>query len=222
MNADIYNLQNEKVGTMELPALVFGARWNAALVKQVIDAQLANRREPWAHTKTRGEVRGGGIKPWRQKGTGRARHGSRRSPIWVGGGVAHGPRNDRDYSQKINKKMKRAALFTVLSRKAKDGEVKVFDTLALEAPKTKVLASALNAILNMKKGGKRYDVLFVVSAGSADAGTVAGKNLFRASSNLQKAKALDAASLNVYDILNHKNLFLDKEAVTMIAKHYKG
>ena len=120
-------------------------------------------RQPWAHTKTRGEVRGGGKKPWRQKGTGRARHGSTRSPIWVGGGVAHGPRNDRDYSQKVNKKMKRAALFAALSHKAKDGEIEVFDTLALEAPKTKVFASALDTFLTMKKTAKRYDVLLVAA-----------------------------------------------------------
>lgn len=221
MNVDVYNLQNEKVGTMELPVSVFGARWNAALVKQVLEAQMANRREPWAHTKTRGEVRGGGKKPWRQKGTGRARHGSTRSPIWVGGGVAHGPRNDRDYSQKVNKKMKQAALFAALSRKAKDGEVKVIDTLLLESPKTKSFATALGAMLAMKKGAKRYDVL-LVGAGTTGTGngTAAVKNLFRASSNLQKAKAVDASSLNVYDILNHKNLFIDKEAVAAIAKHY--
>src|SRR4029077_8319843 len=100
MKADVFNLNNEVVGTVELPDNVFGARWNAALAKQVLEAQLANRRSPWAHTKTRGEIRGGGIKPWRQKGTGRARHGSIRSPVWVGGGVEHGPRNERDYSQK--------------------------------------------------------------------------------------------------------------------------
>src|ERR1700735_2118007 len=163
MNADVYNLQNEKVGTVELPERVFGARYNAALVKQVIDAQLANRRSPWAHTKTRGEVSGGGKKPWRQKGTGRARHGSTRSPIWVGGGVAHGPRNDRDYSQKVNKKMKQAALFAAISRKAKDGEVKIFETLSIEAPKTKMLATSLNVLLNMRKGAKRYDVLLVAA-----------------------------------------------------------
>jgi large subunit ribosomal protein L4 len=217
MKADVYNLNNEVVGTVDLPDTVFGARYNAALVKQVIDAQLANRRNPWAHTKTRGEVSGGGKKPWRQKGTGRARHGSTRSPIWVGGGVAHGPRNDRDYSQKVNKKMKQAALFAAISRKAKDGEVKVFDTLALEAAKTKPFAASLHTILNMSKRAKRYDVLLV----AANAGA-ANKNLFRASSNLQKAKALDAASLNVYDIVNHKNLFLDKEAVETIAKHYSN
>src|SRR5271167_3601336 len=152
MNADVYNLQNQKVGAMELPAAVFGARWNSVLVKQVLEAQSANKRSPWAHTKDRSEVRGGGKKPWAQKGTGRARHGSTRSPIWIGGGKAHGPRNDRDYSQKVNKKMKRTALFSVLSRKAKDGEVKVFESLMIEAPKTKVLASTLNTILNMKKG----------------------------------------------------------------------
>jgi large subunit ribosomal protein L4 len=217
MKADVYNLNNEVVGTVDLPDTVFGVRYNAALVKQVIDAQLANRRSPWAHTKTRGEVSGGGKKPWRQKGTGRARHGSTRSPIWVGGGVAHGPRNDRDYSQKVNKKMKQAALFAAISRKAKDGEVKVFDSLALEAAKTKPFAASLQMILNMSKRAKRYDVLLV----AANAGA-ANKNLFRASSNLQKAKALDAASLNVYDIVNHKNLFLDKEAVETIAKHYSN
>jgi large subunit ribosomal protein L4 len=214
MNADVYNLKNEKVGTMELPAEVFGTKWSPILVKQVLEAQLANARAPWAHTKSRAEVRGGGKKPWAQKGTGRARHGSTRSPIWVGGGKAHGPRNDRDYSQKVNKKMKRTALFSVLSKKAKDGEVKVFESLVLEAPKTKVLATTLNAILSMKKGAKRYDVLMV--------GNAQNKNLFRASANLEKALAIDATSLNVNDILNHKNIFIDKEAVATIVKHYKA
>src|SRR5262249_16420253 len=100
MKADVYNLDNKVVGTVELPDSVFGVKWNAVVVKQILDAQLANKRAPWAHAKDRSEVRGGGRKPWRQKGTGRARHGSTRSPIWVGGGKAHGPRNERDYSQK--------------------------------------------------------------------------------------------------------------------------
>jgi len=214
MNADVYNLKNEKVGTLELPAEVFGVKWNPALVKQVLEAQLANARSPWAHTKGRGEVRGGGKKPWAQKGTGRARHGSTRSPLWVGGGKAHGPRNERDYSQKVNKKMKRTALFSVLSRKAKDGELKVFDALTIEAPKTKVLASVLNGVLSVKKGDKRFDALLVSD--------IANKNLFRASGNLAKTKALAATSLNVHDILNYKNLLLDKESVAAIAKHYKA
>ncbi len=212
MKTDVYNIKNEVVGEMELPQEFFGAKWNPVLVKQVLDAQLANARSPWAHTKTRGEVRGGGKKPWRQKGTGRARHGSIRSPLWVGGGKAHGPRKERDYSQKVNKKMKRIALFSALSKKAKDGEVKVFENLALEAPKTKALALALNGILNMRKGMKRYDALLV--------GDVRNKNLFRASSNLEKTKAIAADSLNVHDILNHKNIFIEKDAVSVIAKHY--
>ena len=216
MKADVYNLNNEVVGTVDLPDTVFGTRWNATLVKQVLDAQLANARRPWAHVQDRSEVSGGGTKPWRHKGTGRARHGSTRSPIWVGGGKAHGPRNDKDYSQKVNKKMKRVALFAVLSRKAKDGEVKIFESLAFEAPKTKILASTLTHVLAMKKNAKRYDVLLVSDKDN--------KNLFRASSNLnntQKAKALDATSLNVYDVLNHKNLFIDRTSVETIGKHYK-
>ncbi len=161
MKADVYNLKNEVVGTVELPSAVFGAKWSPTLVQQVLEAQLANARAPWAHVKDRSEVRGGGKKPWRQKGTGRARHGSTRSPIWVGGGKAHGPRNDRDYSQKVNKKMKRVALFSVLSKKAKDGEIKVFDTLMIAAPKTKTVATALKMVLSPKKGDKRFDVLLV-------------------------------------------------------------
>src|SRR5437868_4100503 len=137
MKADVYNLNNEVVGTVELPENIFGARWNSVLVKQVLEAQLANRRIPWAHTKSRGEVRGGGKKPWRQKGTGRARHGSTRSPLWVGGGVTHGPRNDKNFERKVNAKMKAKALYTILSRKLKDGEVVFIDSLSLSQPKAK-------------------------------------------------------------------------------------
>jgi len=213
MKADVYNLKNEVVGTMELPAEVFGTKWNATLVQQVLEAQLANARQPWAHVLDRSEVRGGGKKPWRQKGTGRARHGSTRSPIWVGGGKAHGPRNDKDYSQKVNKKMKRVALFSVLSKKAKDGEVRIFDSLVLETPKTKNIALALKTALSPRKGDKRFDVLLVSDNSN--------KSLFRATSNLQKTKTIEAGSLNVYDIMNHKNLFIDKSVVETIEKHYK-
>jgi large subunit ribosomal protein L4 len=213
MTADVLNLKNEKVGTVDLPERVFGVAWNEVLVKQVLMSQRANARDPWAHVRERSEVAGSGKKPWRQKGTGRARHGMISSPIWVGGGKAHGPRNDKDYSQKVNKKMKKAALFAVLSKKWKDGEVKVFDTLAPAEPKTKLLAGALHTILGMKKGAKRYDALLV------QAGTNA--MVSRSSSNLQKAKAIDAASLNIYDIMNHANLLLEKESIAVIEKHYR-
>jgi large subunit ribosomal protein L4 len=214
MKADIYNLKNEVVGSVELPERVFGVKWNPVLVKQVLDAQIANRRDPWAHVRDRSEVRGGGIKPWRQKGTGRARHGSIRSPLWRHGGKAHGPRNDKDYSQKVNKKMKRLAFFAALSKKLKDGDVKFFENFEIEAPKTKVLAGALRPMLAMKKNDRKYDVLLI-------AGTKERGGIFRASSNLTKAKALDAASLNLFDILGYGRIFVEKNAVEMIEKHYK-
>jgi large subunit ribosomal protein L4 len=212
MTADIINLKNEVVGTIDLPQRVFGAKWNEALVKQVLTAQGANARSPWAHARDRSEVAGSGKKPWRQKGTGRARHGMTSSPIWVGGGKAHGPRNDRDYSQKVNKKMKQAALFAVLSQKFRDGEVKIMETLTVEAPKTALMASALRGVLGMKKGAKRYDALLVPAGTNAI--------VARAASNLQKAKTVTAASLNVYDILNHANILLEQESVAVIEKHY--
>jgi large subunit ribosomal protein L4 len=213
MKADVYNLKNEVVGSVELPATIFDAKYNSVLIQQVLEAQLANARSPWAHALQRDEVRGGGKKPWRQKGTGRARHGSTRSPIWVGGGKAHGPRNDRDYSQKVNKKMKRVALFSVLSKKAKDGELKVFESLMIEAPKTKAIAASLKGILSPRKGDKRFDVLLISDNSN--------QNLFRATSNLKKTKTIDVTSLNVHDIINHKNLFIDKSVVATIEKHYK-
>ena len=123
METKIYNQKGKEAGKITLPEEVFGLPWNADLVHQVVTSMLGNARTPVAHTKIRGEVRGGGKKPWKQKGTGRARHGSTRSPIWVGGGVTHGPRNDKIYARKINRKMKAKALYTILSKKAKDGEI---------------------------------------------------------------------------------------------------
>ncbi len=214
MKADVYNLKNEKVGTADLSDGIFGIKWNPVLVRQVLLAQLANKRRPWAHAKTRAEVRGGGKKPWRQKGTGRARHGSIRSPLWVGGGKSHGPSKDRDYSQKVNKKMKRAALFSALSRKFKGGEIKVFEDLNISAPKTKELAAILRPILNLAKDQKKFDTLLVAEKEN--------KNIVRASTNLPKAKVLAPESLNVYDVINYKHIFIEKEAVSILSKHFKA
>jgi large subunit ribosomal protein L4 len=136
MEAPVYTQQGEKRGTVELPEAVFGVKWNGDLVHQVVVGMQANARERVAHTKDRSDVSGGGKKPWMQKGTGRARHGSSRSPIWRGGGVTFGPRNDKDYTQKINRKMRAKALCTVLSRKFRDGELIFVDTLAFDEPKT--------------------------------------------------------------------------------------
>ncbi|MBI4085535.1 MAG: 50S ribosomal protein L4 [Candidatus Liptonbacteria bacterium] len=212
MKTELYNWKNEKAGEIELPESVFGVPWKEALVAQALNAQLANLRRPWAHAKGRGEVRGGGKKPWRQKGTGRARHGSIRSPLWIGGGKAHGPTSERDYSQKINKKMKRLALLSILSKKLKDGEVRFFDTLEIEAAKTRVLAQLLKNLVKLKKNSRKYDVLFIPDAEN--------KKIFRAAANLQKTEVLNPESLNVYEVLKHKNVFIDQKAVQSIEKHY--
>ncbi len=213
METQVYNLENKAVGKVELPKSVFGSAWNPALIKQVVMAQMANLRRPWAHTKGRGEVRGGGKKPWKQKGTGRSRHGSIRSPIWKGGGKAHGPTKERDYTQKVNKKMKRTALFSVLSRKLKDGELKIVKDFTLKEQKTKFASGALLALTGKAKTAKKYDAL-VVSAPET-------KGLERVFRNLPKTKVLDSRGLNVIDIMNYKHLILEEKAVETIAKHYK-
>lgn len=156
MESIVYNSKGEKAGTVDVPANIFGVRWNADLVHLVVTAMQANNRTPIAHTKDRGEVRGGGKKPWKQKGTGRARHGSTRSPIWKGGGVTHGPRNEKIYTQKINRQARQKALLVALSRKFKDGEVIFVDSIEMEVPKTvmakAVMAGLTKAGFNFKRG----------------------------------------------------------------------
>jgi large subunit ribosomal protein L4 len=146
MDAKIYSHEGKAVGNVALPESVFGLAWNADLVHEVVVGMQANARTSSAHTKGRGDVRGGGKKPWKQKGTGRARHGSSRSPIWVGGGVSHGPRNDKDFSVKINKKARAKALATVLSKKFADAEIILVDSFALTEPKAAAAKLALKAI----------------------------------------------------------------------------
>ena len=146
MNAKIYTRDGAESGSVTLPEAVFGVAWNADLVHEVVVGMQANARAGTAHTKDRGEVRGGGKKPWKQKGTGRARHGSRRSPIWTGGGVAFGPRNEKDFSVKINKKVRAKALATVLSKKLADQEVFFVDSLKMDEPKTKEAKAVVAAL----------------------------------------------------------------------------
>lgn len=148
--ARVYSQAGKETGTVKLPEGVFDAPWNADLVNDVVEAMRANARKGTAHTKDRSEVRGGGRKPWRQKGTGRARHGSRRSPIWTGGGVAHGPRSEKDYTKKINKNARAKALASVLSRKFDDGELVFVDGLTFDAPKAKEAKEVLKAFGSVK------------------------------------------------------------------------
>lgn len=154
MKHDVYNTQGKKAGSVELPENIFGVAWNDALMHQVVTSMQDNARRPVAHVKARGDVRGGGRKPWQQKGTGRARHGSIRSPIWRGGGVTHGPRNDKSYVRIIPKGMRSKALAMALSRKLKDGEVIFIDSFGIDAPKTAIAKKALVSLgsaLNFNK-----------------------------------------------------------------------
>ena len=168
MNTKIYTREGAESGSITLPESVFGVAWHPDLVHEVVVGMQANARAGTAHTKDRSEVRGGGRKPWKQKGTGRARHGSRRSPIWTGGGVTFGPRNEKIFSVKINKKVKAKALASVLSKKLADNEVFFVDSLAMEGPKTKD-AKAIIAALAKGTGAeslvtKRKNAAIVVLA----------------------------------------------------------
>lgn len=150
MEAPIYNQSGKETGKFVLPKGVFDIPWNADLVHEVVRLMNSNAREAVAHAKTRGEVRGGGKKPWQQKGTGRARHGSTRSPIWVGGGTAHGPRNEKNFDRKINKKVRMKAFLTILSKKFRDGEVMFVDSVKLPAPKSKDAKNILTSLATVK------------------------------------------------------------------------
>lgn len=211
LEATMYTTGGKEAGTVSLPAELFGAAWNADLVHQVVIGMQANARPTVANTKFRGEVRGGGKKPWKQKGTGRARHGSRRSPIWVGGGTTHGPRAERDYSVKINKKMRATALASVLSKKWKDGEVLFVDTFSFTAPKTADAKSAIAAIaLASGKGElvtKRKNAA-VIALSKKDVNTE--KSL----RNFKNYETIEARNLNPVDLVTKKYLVIENPTTT--------
>lgn len=205
LSAPIYNFKGQETGQINLPSDLFGLKWNGDLVHQVMTSLLSNARQTLADTKDRGEVRGGGKKPWRQKGTGRARHGSSRSPIWIGGGVTHGPIKERNYARKVNQKMKTKALFTVLSKKLQDGEVVLVDAVAFSAPKTKDAKAGLDNLAKIKgleKINYRTGSRALIALPKKD--ELAEKS-FR---NIGSARAMDVRNLNLLDVLNYKYLVL--------------
>ncbi len=201
MEAQVYNQKGKSVGTIALPESIFGVKFNADLVHQVVTAMQANARTPVAHTKSRGEVRGGGKKPWKQKGTGRARHGSSRSPIWVGGGVAHGPRNEKSYTQKINKKMKAKALYSVLSEKMRRGQILFVEELALSNIKTKDAASVLSALQKVSGFEKLGSTKKVNTYLTVPAKNEVVKKSF---ANIPSIFVDEVRNMNPVDILSHK------------------
>ncbi len=205
MKVDVFDISAKKVGTMELSDAVFGQEYNEPLVHQVVVAQMANKRQGNKSTLTRSEVRGGGIKPWRQKGTGRARQGSIRSPQWTGGGVVFAPKQ-RDFSQKINKKMKRAATVSALSAKVADNDFIVIKELELKEGKTRLMAAIL------KNFGIDTKVLLVVSGND--------ENILRASANIANLTVINADLVNVYDLAANAKCIATKDAVEAIEKAY--
>ncbi|MBI2587756.1 50S ribosomal protein L4 [Candidatus Azambacteria bacterium] len=209
MKAKLYNQSGEVIGEFEIPEKLFGVSMNRDLLHQVVTVLEANRRKPIAHTKTREEVRGGGKKPWRQKGTGRARHGSIRSPLWRGGGVTFGPRQEKKYGGKIPKKMRRKALAAALSEKFRAGEIRFLDALKLPQPKTKEMARVLTSLLPERAGKKRPVSTLVVTPGK-------GGEVLRAAANLPRVEIRRAQDLNVLDLLRHKFAVVEKDAIERI------
>lgn len=216
----IFGMDGKKVGTIALPEAIFGVQWRSDLVHQITTAMQANLRQNRAHTKDRAEVSGGGKKPWKQKGTGQARHSSTRSPIWRHGGITFGPRNVRNYSEKINKKMRTGALLSVLSRKAKDNEIILVDNFAFNAPKTAV---AKTFIENLAKGADAGQLVSKKKNAALIALASYNKNTLKSFSNFGNVMTEEMRNLNPVEILSHKYLIIEKpdEAFKMLVTRSK-
>ena len=206
MKYSVYNQEGKELEAITLPKDIFDIKFNADLVHQIAVSLSGNKRQVSAHTKNRGEVSGGGRKPWRQKGTGRARHGSIRSPLWKGGGITFGPRNERDFEREVPKKMRRKALFMVLSQKAKEKELVVLDKIESEG-KTKEMAKSLGKL-------PCKDQSTLIALPDYD------KKIFLSARNINKTSIDDARNLNVLELLNHKYLLLTKESIKTIEKTF--
>jgi len=206
MEYPLYNQNADNIGTVSLPDSVFAVPSNNDLLHQVVSAQMTNKRQVLAHAKTRAEVRGGGKKPWRQKGTGRARHGSIRSPIWKGGGATFGPTKEVNFKKKVSKKMASKALSVALSEKMRDRNVFVVNSIDLSAPKTKEVAGILK--LFKDKLGQTGSVLIITPS--------LNKDLHRAINNIQKTGIVEARNLNPLETLSYKNLIILKDAIEVL------
>ena len=209
MEAKIYNQKGAESGTISLPEKVFAAKWRSDLVHQVVEGMRSNKRSGTADTKDRGEVRGGGRKPWKQKGTGRARHGSTRSPIWVGGGVTHGPLAEKNYKRKVTKSMRAQALFSVLSKKLKDNEILFVDSLSTTKISTEAGADVMKSLAKATgfkplANSKKARVLTALFA--------RGENAEKSFRNLPQVEMVFLKNLNPLDVLNHQYLLIENPA----------
>jgi large subunit ribosomal protein L4 len=208
MKTDLYNMKGEKTGEATLPKEVFGVEANPDLIYQVMRMQMLSRRQNTAQTKDRSEVRGSGKKPWRQKGTGRARHGSRRSPIWKGGGVTFGPTTERNYKKKINRKVKRAAVCMVLSAKKEKDFIFFVSDLNVKEPKTKEMREFL------KKTFCDKSTLVVLPE--------MDKNLILSLRNIEGVDTIQAKDLNALDLLSYKYLIIPEKSIKVIKETIKN
>jgi len=204
-NVKLYDMKANVIGNLELPDALFNTEYNESVIHQAIVQRLANERQGTKSTLTRSEVRGGGAKPWRQKGTGRARQGSIRSPQWVKGGVVFAPKS-RDFSKKMNEKAKQVALFSALSQKIRDDEVIFIDEIKVKAPKTKEMVAFLKAF-NLEK-----TVLVVMDD--------ADEAVLRAAANLEKVSTMQARQINTYDVVRNAKIVISKKAVEQIEEVY--
>lgn len=212
MESTVYSLDGKKAGVITLPENVFGVRWNADLVKQVADSLMSSIRKNVAHTKSRADVSGGGKKPWQQKGTGRARHGSNRSPIWRHGGITHGPRSDKNFLRTVSKKMKTKALYTILSKKYKEGEVLFIDSATLSENKTKAAVLALKTLSKVEG----FNYIFSKKK-NATVIALAEKNkaLENAFRNLGNVEVIEARNLSPLMLLQYKHLIIENPDVSL-------
>lgn len=204
--AKVYNQEGKEVSEIELNEAIFSLPWNDDLVHQAVRVAFANKRPILASTKDRSEVRGGGRKPWRQKGTGRARHGSIRSPLWRHGGITFGPTTERNFKLKINKKMAHKAFLTALSAKFKDGEILILDALKIAAPKTKEMAKIIKNFSQVKTA------LLVLDSSSGD--------IKRAGNNLPNLEIINISNLNIFNVLKNQYLIFTKDGIDYLNKKY--
>lgn len=208
MQIKVYNQSAEAVKDLELSDKAYGLKPNNELLHQAVVAQRANQRQVLAHTKDRSEVAGSGKKPWKQKGTGRARVGSRRSPIWIGGGVTFGPTKDRNFKLKINQKMKQKAMFMALSDKVSTGTMLVLDELKADSFKTKKFSTLLGALETKVLKNDRRDILVINEAKD--------EKVYFSLRNLSGVKVINLENINLLDLLTHKNLLLTERAVKIL------
>lgn len=207
MEVDVFNLEGQKIRTVELPSRIFEAPINIDLMHQAYTRQMANARLGTHQTKTRGDVSGGGRKPWKQKGTGRARQGSTRAPQWVGGGGAHHP-HPRSYTLAMPRKMRQAALRSALSVKASEQSIVVVDAFTMAEPKTKLMAQVLNRLV----GSSKTLILIPQKSAAYDAVT-------RSANNLADVKTLLASYLNIRDLLGYDKIVMPLEALDVVSNH---